>query len=411
MKITIQSNELKQILSKYNNTKYISYTNKTKQLLSNLHNDMLKRYNYMNKYLSLNPTIEKIINISQIIKPNYFNKTSFPYIIINHIEKKTTTQIYYSFSLHNKPIKVYFVLEKNVSNTALYDKYIKNIIIWLCMLHDYSPKECVKTLTIYFYFTSLKKLLPNTKIEILNQNHVNTAFTNSCPDVGEIVIFRKEEWFKCFIHETFHTFGLDFSTMSNNNINKCLSSIFKVKSEINSYEAYTEFWAEIVNIFFCVFYNLENKKDINEFYSKCELYMNLERIFSFVQMVKVLDFMGLTYSDLFKNTSSSVIARENLYREHSSVLSYYIIKCVLFNDFQGFIQWCNCHNDKLFHFKKTIANQKLFCVYIDKHYKTKSMMDELQNVVYFLENLKNKKNTQIYNYMLTNLRMSLHELG
>lgn len=411
MKITRQTNELKQILSKYNDTKYISYTNKTKQLLESLHNDMLKRYNYINRHLILSPTIEKIINISQIIKPNYFNNTSFPEIIINHIENKSITQIYYSFSLYDKPIQVYFVLEKDVSNTALYDKYIKSIIIWLCMLHEYSPKECVKSLTIYFYFTSLKKTIPKTKIEILNQNHVNTAFTTSCPDVGEIVIFRKEEWFKCFIHETFHTFGLDFSSMSNDIINKCISNIFKVKSEINSYEAYTEFWAEIINIFFCTFYNMENKKDINEFYSKCELYMNLERIFSFVQMVKVLDFMGLTYSDLFKNTSSSVIARENLYREHSSVLSYYIIKCVLFNDFQGFIQWCNHHNDQLFHFKKTIANQKLFCVYIDKHYKTKSMMDELQNVVYFLENLKKKKNTQVYNYMLTNLRMSLHELG
>ena len=69
MKITRQSNELKQILSKYNNTKYISYTNKTKQLLANLHNDMLKRYNYVNRHLTLNPTIEKNINKTVNINP------------------------------------------------------------------------------------------------------------------------------------------------------------------------------------------------------------------------------------------------------------------------------------------------------------------------------------------------------
>ena len=412
MKITKQSNELVQILSKYNHTNYISYTKKTKQLLSSLHNEMLKRYNYINKHLKLTPSIEKITRISQIIKPDYFNNSSFPELIINHIKNNTMTQIYYSFSLYNKSFKVYFLVENNVSNVLLYNKYIKSIIIWLCMLHDYSPKECVKTLTVYFYFTSLKKTLPNTKLEILNQNHVNTAFTTSCPDVGEIVIFRKEEWFKCFIHETFHTFGLDFSSMSNDNINKCISNIFQVNSEINSYEAYSEFWAETINILFYGFHDLENKTDISEFYSKCERFMNLERIYSFVQLSKVLDFMGLKYTDLFKNTRSSAIARETLYKEHTSVLSYYIIKTILFNHFQEFIQWCNNHNDNLFNFKKTTANQKLFCLYIEKNYKTKTMIDEVQNAEIFLNNLKkNKISKQIHNYMLTNLRMSLHELG
>ena len=34
-------------------------------------------------------------------------------------------------------------------------------------------------------------------------------------NISEIIIFRNEEWFKVFVHETFHLFGVDFSNMSN----------------------------------------------------------------------------------------------------------------------------------------------------------------------------------------------------
>jgi L-rhamnose isomerase len=67
---------------------------------------------------------------------------------------------------------------------------------------------------IYIYHTSLLKILPNTNVDILNENNVNTAFTRTCPSNSEIVVFRKEEWFKVFIHETFHSFGIDFASMN-----------------------------------------------------------------------------------------------------------------------------------------------------------------------------------------------------
>lgn len=418
MKITKQSIELLHFLSNYKNSKYISQTNMTKKILSKLHSNMLNCYNYINNNITLNPNTQIILNTSQIIKPRYFTEKNFPEIIINHINKNSVSQIHYNFSLYNKKIDIYFVIEKQKFNIVTYNNYIKAIIIWLCILHNYSPKECVKSLSIYFYFTSLKKSLPNSKIEILNEVHVNTAFTTSCPNIGEIVIFRKEEWFKCFIHETFHTFGLDFSTMSNDNINKCISKIFNVNSKINAYEAYTEFWAEIINILFCSFYDLKNKNDLDSFYLICEQYMNYERIYGFIQMVKILDFMGLQYKDLFMKNKSAITARENLYKENTSVLSYYIIKTLLFNNYQDFINWCNNYNDNLLNFKKTIINQKLFCSFIEKNYKSKTMIDETLNVEIFYYGLKNNKKRINYgkkhinnDCILSNLRMTLYELG
>ena len=133
---------------------------------------------------------------------------------------------------------------------------------------------------MYIYHTSLLKMLPSTNIEILNETHVNTAFTRTCPKDSEIVVFRKEEWFKVFIHETFHNFGLDFSDMELTTCNTKILSIFPVNSDVNLYEAYTEFWARLMNVLFCSYINMKNKNDVDEFLTNAEFFMNFERIFS-----------------------------------------------------------------------------------------------------------------------------------
>jgi len=126
--------------------------------------------------------------------------------------------------------------------------------MWLYIINQYASKQCANSLVIYLYFTSLEKRIPNSNISILDEINVNTAFTSTCPKDSEIVVFRKEEWFKVFIHETFHNFALDFSDMNNNDAHKCILDIFKVNSNVNLYEAYTEFWAEIMNALFCSFF-------------------------------------------------------------------------------------------------------------------------------------------------------------
>ena len=118
-----------------------------------------------------------------------------------------------------------------------------SIILWLFILNKYSSKVCSKYFTVYFYFTSLTKNLPSSNIDILQEEHVNTAFTSTCTNHSEIVIYRKEEWLKVFIHETFHNFGLDFCDMNCFKGNKYILDLFPVDSEVKLYESYTEFWA------------------------------------------------------------------------------------------------------------------------------------------------------------------------
>jgi hypothetical protein len=83
---------------------------------------------------------------------------------------------------------------------------------WLNIAATAAPAECSAEMDIYIYLTDLKKELP-TRADggAVREKHANTAFTTSCRKNTEIHLFRREEWLKVFIHETFHAMGLDFS--------------------------------------------------------------------------------------------------------------------------------------------------------------------------------------------------------
>jgi hypothetical protein len=262
--------------------------------------------------------------------------------------------------------------------------------------------------------TSTKKELPSNNISILNQSNVNTAFTYTCPAVSEIVVFRKEEWLKVLMHETFHNFALDFSDMNIGRFNERMLSIFKVESEVNLFEAYTEFWAEIMNAVFCSFYLLQDKEQEEEFLSNCEFFINFERTYGFFQMVKTLNFMGLTYKDLYSKSEESKILRETMYKEKSNVLAYYVITLVLMNNYQGFLSWCDTHNLSLLQFKKSTSNLEDFCKFIEKNYKTRSMTNGVNCMEKFLSSFKKTKSKKLIQHtdlLLNNMRMSICELG
>jgi hypothetical protein len=129
-------------------------------------------------------------------------------------------------------------------------------------------------------------------------------------------------------------------------------------------------------------------------------------------MVKVLDFMGIEYKDFYLSKKKNIISRENLYKENTSVLSYYIIKCILMNNYQGFLSWCKTNNLSLLQFKKTNSNQMQYCKFIENNYRTKSMLENVRETeFYFYKNKYNKNNNNKNSqYILSNLRMSICEL-
>ena len=415
MKITKNSKYLMSFLIKKNHIFQVTQNKKTNDIINDLYNNILESYKYLS-YLKqskgdfYNVTIKKIQTSFEITKPKSFNANSFPEEVRKHIDETSMSEISYTFSLFDRNIKLIFITEEeNVElKVNTYNKYVDNIIMWLYILNNYSSKQCSNNIIVYFYFTSLKKNLPDSHIFILDEINVNTAFTTTCPKDSEIVVFRKEEWFKVFIHETFHNFGLDFSDMNISESTRHILSIFPVNSDVNLYESYTEFWAEIINSLFCSFNILKNKNNSEDFFNNFNNFINFEITYSFFQMIKVLNFMGLTYKDLYSRNIHSKTKRDTLYKEESNVLSYYIIKTILLNNYPGFLNWCKVNNLSLLQFKKTLSNQKEFCIFIEKNYKTKSMMDCVNDTQEFFKNYKKNIDNE---YLSNNLRMTLCELG
>ena len=168
----------------------------------------------------------------------------------------------------------------------------------------------------------------------------------------------------------------------------------------------------MLNSLFCSYQLLEDKTNEGEFLVNCEFFINFERTYGFFQLVKALDFMGLEYHDLYSKRVNSKVLRDTMYKEKTNVLSYYIITMVLMNNYQLFIGLCNKNNLQLLQFKKTPSNLESFCDFIEKHYKSRSMLDGVKCATVILSKLKKTANKNATNqFALKNMRMTICELG
>jgi hypothetical protein len=439
MKFTKESLLLMSFFNENPCLKPISINSKSQEILHNLYNELKEGFTFINnnknKYgeTFYNISILDIDNINQIPKPSTFPPNAFPDIVRDYINDNIMYSLNYTFNIYNREIKIFFLIEgKDVpKHIKSFNNYIDYMLVWLYVVNLYSSNICAPKLKIYIYMTDLLKVLPNNNVEVLSEKHVNTAFTRTCPIDSEIVIFRKEEWFKAFIHETFHNFGLDFSGLHAETCNPKILSIFPLNSEVNVYESYTEFWARIINIMFCsyIYTNINNnykeEKQWFVFKKQFSLLINIERIYSYFQMIKIMRFMDIHYKDLYEKTIHSEYIRDTLYKEKTSVFSYYVVTLLLLNNPNDFLKWCSEKNKKLLQFKQTKANLNEFCLYIEKKYKMKDLLKNIDCIENFYKKIEsniiekrnhtNKINVKNTNkkllYIMNNLRMTVCELG
>lgn len=443
MKLTNASKYLlkfmKSNMTKKNCLDNTKLTNKTKTILTQLHEDLVSAHIALSDLQKqhMNDTFYKmritpIRNSSQIIQSSTFSSHYLPKEVRAYIDKHSVSTLTYTFAMpiQTHPIAtfrqvtIHFTVEEKDIEDHLdqYNSYVEKIYVWLHIANLYAPTHCSKEVTLFLYFTPLGKQLPASPVEVLDAIHVNTAVTTSCAPSTEITLYRKEEWFKVLIHETFHNFGLDFSNMNNKECAMRMRKLFPVESEVNLYEAYTEFWAETMNVAFCSFYSLKKSQqnDAGEFIGKFDAFMHMEINYSLFQAVKILHFMGLTYEAMHSPSEYAKTLRTTLYKENTNVLSYYVIRMVLLTHYQQTLAWCDAHNDELLQFKKTTTNQRLFCDFIKQHYANKRTM----NGIYCMQEVwrdllikygaftePNTKTKDNVGFIMNNTRMTLCELG
>jgi hypothetical protein len=330
-------------------------------------------------------TIKNIKILPEMKKPS-----DYSYIIPTirqHLENHVKKTFVFSFKLGVRTINIYLMHEKFITKQQQ-KQYIKDIIFWLYIVIQFPTQHCSTILNIFLFLSSLKKILPTDETEI-KKEHINTGYTTTCSSISNIVIYRKEEWFKVFIHETIHNFGLDFSSHSfNKEITTKILSIFPVNSKVNLYEAYTDAWAKVINALIISFKNTNNKKD---YITKSDFYIDMERIFSVFQTVKLLNFMGLKYNDLI---STDLLVKKK-YIENTNILSYYIITAILYNNISLFFDWCLQNNINMLQFNN--SNIKFHLSFCD-------LIEHLHKAPTFLKQIKHKE--EIYERMDKNLHFT-----
>ena len=366
-----------------------------KQFLSNISKIFIKRIAEHFK-----EGIEKSNNQSTISTSEIYTSETTPlkrgskYTYINEEIRRSIDSCQWigqtiSFIIHSKKITVHLVhpLKSNQTihnSVKKIERFFQNIKIrifaWLYVASLESEKECSKDLSIYLYFTDFKKELPAIKKTPLDEINVNTGFTFSCRLSGagenEMYIYRKEEWFKVLIHESFHAFSLDFSSLSSilleNADREIKETLFPLHIDLRYYETYCELWAEVLQIVYA------NMDDIIESkWVRFERMLRMDQEYSLKQGVKILKHHNMSYKDLFEKSDSAKVKRME-YREISPIISYYILKSVFYMKISRYIEWTSINNKGTLRFLKTEHSLKSYIGLLREMYKCPKYMESME---------------------------------
>ena len=256
-----------------------------------------------------------------------------------------------------------------------------------------------------FFLTDIKKKINWDLNETLGINHVNSGLTsksfvkkNACDKNTYILIWRKEELFKVYIHELIHFFDIDFNHLNNNKKifaeNFCLSKEIKLIPN----EAITDFTAIILK---SVFYSHYEKK------YTLEKILQYEIKFILFQAIKILKYYNYNSWDDFSKKDSKEC--RILFTQKSSIFSYYILKALMFFNFNKTINLLKQINNKESFYLNYNSNPNNFSKIIELQINSVKNGDSFQKLfqrVVESFNFKRYSNKKIVN----TIRMSLFEL-
>jgi len=252
---------------------------------------------------------------------------------------------------------------------------LRVIITWFCFVVPFARKDCQcsDNVNVFLLLTAHAAEMPNSG-EILKSENLLSAYTYTCETNNEMFILRQDVWFKAIIHESFHTFGLDFSDKSFYAKKAKVRELFPGIADsvqIRLYESYTDIWATIcytmINIL-CFhsshrhkthrkppssgganaltspgFRNEKGGRSLTRSYNT-HSHMNLitkalhkQCCFAVFQSAKMLQYQGI---DITK-----FMSQDKSYEEGELMLfSYHVLRPMYMLDLNAFIEWTAQNN-------------------------------------------------------------------
>lgn len=173
----------------------------------------------------------------------------------------------------------------------------------------------------------------------------NTAFTFACPsDANDIVVFRREEWFKVLIHETYHAFGLDFASLTaaaaaaaGNEVLRRLFPRLDKRIDLHISETYSEVWAEWWQ---CLLAAQGDPQQLSKL-------LQDEQSFALFQANKVLRYAGgWSYENMMEPPTGTDADDDDVYREDTAAFAYYVLRAAALFRLEDFMEWCQRTNNR-----------------------------------------------------------------
>jgi hypothetical protein len=355
-----------------------------------------------------------IVNkISRIVNKHLRSSKYIDSELINFILANTNCKIVtYKNIIKGKTYVFDFIIYNDEIIITKLDLIVEKMLLVLQLIIAISKNDTRNGQHITFFLTPFRKKLNinninnsnnNSNTNVLGAKNVNSGFTYPYLINGITFIYRKEEFFKVFIHESIHYYGIDkalykdFSKDSNYNINyNKFINLFNINDHdivnISINEGLTEYWTFIIHLI-----ALSYKKSITlaNFINKFENLYKLELLHIIFQVVKILNYNKLTYSQFLTKSSAK-------YRETSHIFSYYIVKTLLVYNHENLLSSTmfdiNFSNKLNIALKSDINSINSFFINL-LSYASDSRFIKLVNKV---ETLYNKYNNYKYNYSKKN---------
>ena len=257
-------------------------------------------------------------------------------------------------------IKLYSLEPENIQRFVYFVRFILTL--------------CSKDVVLLDHYSMTFVLTPYEKdkmpVHSLDPLHINSGYTYE----NEIVIFRKEEFMRVFVHECFHLFCLDFNEVQVD-FKQLFQPLFSVQSDYLLFESLCEFWSRTINCAIFAFF-IEVNTSYDEFERFFQLNLNVERVYALIQMKHFLSTFDLSYEDLIRGVIKS-------YKETTNGICYYVITTLLFFHYQQTMNWFVENNETMLQFRKTTTHVNLFYHYIKSIYKSDKFLNTLGQIKHY----------------------------
>jgi hypothetical protein len=298
-----------------------------------IHKEYRELYNF---FKSINTDFKITSNLKSVINKSSSLNIDSPFISENISEEIKSMEGKETIVLKTNKSNININIFYQNEDLTKFKKIIFYALAFIFNLSNHSVLDC----TINYYLSDKKKNMECDKDYSVHEFSTNEVNSGSCNGgTNTINIWRKEEILKVTLHECIHL--LDYDEKSEDYLLKeNYKKKYKITSDsMNIFEAYTEIWAELINIYLT---NIIINGNITSFTK----FIEYEKFFSHYQASKIFYIKSLNnkYTDINK---------------HTNVLPYYIIKCEIFNNLRIFLNYCRNHENNI-NYVKIKKNFKKF---------------------------------------------------